>query len=225
MSLLPQTPFDQDDFFLNGERRLPCVIVADRSASMSGSKLNSLNDGLEVFARAVSSDAMALKRVEAAIVSFGPVQVDQDFATLDQISLPRLLSGSDTPMGAAVDKALDLVEARQAKYKANGIPSYTPWVWLITDGCPTDSWKSAAKRMQSLDKKGKIMGFGVGVDGADTGRLGQFTARPPVKLKETRFEEMFEFVSKIMSTVTHSRPGEKIGIAKSDVEEFAEFTA
>lgn len=225
MALLPQTPFDGEDFFLNGERRLPCVIVADRSGSMSGAKLASLNDGLDVFSKAISSDEMALKRVEAAIVSFGPVKVDQDFATLDQISMPRLSSGGSTPMGAAVDKALDLIEARQATYKANGVPSYTPWIWLITDGCPTDSWTSAAKRMQALDKKGKVMGFGVGVDGADIGCLGQFTARPPVKLKETRFEEMFEFVSKVMSTVTHSRPGEKIGIAKSDLEEFAEFTA
>lgn len=225
MSLLPQIPFDEDDFFLNGERRLPCVIVADRSYSMSGSKLDALNDGLQIFAKAISSDEMALKRVEAAIVSFGPVRVDQDFATLDRFTMPRLTCDGGTPMGEAVNKALDLIEARQAKYKANGVPSYTPWVWLITDGEPTDSWKSAAKRLQGLDKKGKVMGFGVGVDGADLSCLGQFTARPPVKLKETRFEEMFEFVSKVMSTVTHSRPGEKIGIAKSDVEEFAEFTA
>ena len=225
MSVLPQIPFDQDDFFLNGERRLPCIIVADRSGSMSGAKLDSLNDGLQVFAKAISSDEMALKRVEAAIVSFGPVNVDQDFATLDRFSMPRLSCGGDTPMGSAVNKALDLVEARHAIYKANGVPSYTPWIWLITDGCPTDSWKAAANRLQTLDKKGKVMGFGVGVDGADTGCLGQFTARPPVMLKETRFEEMFEFVSKVMSTVTRSGPNDKIGIAKSDVEQFAEFTA
>lgn len=225
MSFLPQIPFDEDDFFLNGERRLPCVIVADRSGSMSGAKLDSLNDGLQVFAKAISSDEMALKRVEAALVSFGPVKVDQDFATLDRFSMPRLSVGGDTPMGAAVNKALDLIEARQAKYKANGVPSYTPWIWLITDGQPTDTWSSAAQRLQGLDKKGKVMGFGVGVDGADIGCLGKFTTRPPVKLKETRFEEMFEFVSKVMSTVTHSRPGEKIAIAKSEVEEFAEFTA
>jgi uncharacterized protein YegL len=52
-----------------------------------------------------------------AIVTFGPVQLTQDFTTIDQFTLPKLEASGDTPMGEAIEYALDLLEYRKFTYK------------------------------------------------------------------------------------------------------------
>lgn len=77
------------------------------------------------------------KRVEVAIISFdNQVKIIQDFVTADQFEPPMLTAQGQTFMGTAINQALDLVAARKAEYRNNGIAYYRPWVFLITDGEP-----------------------------------------------------------------------------------------
>ena len=93
--------------------RCPCILLLDTSGSMQELiPITQLNAGLVAFEDEMSADALAEKRVEVALVTFGPVQVQADFQTADQSHLPTLVTG-DTPMGAAIEQAFSMLEQRK----------------------------------------------------------------------------------------------------------------
>lgn len=98
MTGMEQVPF-APDFVENPEPRCPCILLLDTSGSMSGQKIAHLNEGLRTFAEEVKGDSMAAKRVEVAIVTFGPVTELQPFVTVDAFSPPTLTSQGETPHG------------------------------------------------------------------------------------------------------------------------------
>jgi uncharacterized protein YegL len=115
-------------------------------------------------------------------------------------------------MGQAIDYALDLLETRKATYKENGIQYYRPWVFLITDGAPTDSWQRAAQRVREGESQGKFSFFAVAVEGADLNTLQQIAPpeRPPVTLKGLDFSSLFVWLSTSMKRVSSGKIGEAV---------------
>ena len=198
------------DFATNAEPRCPVVLLLDNSGSMGGQPIQQLNQGVAVFKQSVEQDGLAALRVEVAIVSFGPVVMRQDFVTIDQFVPPQLQAEQLTPMGEAINYALDLLENRKADYKNNGIQYYRPWVFLITDGNPTDTWQPAAQRVRQGENDKKFSFFAVGVgQGVDMKILSQIAdpTRPPMLLNGLDFKSMFLWLSQSMQQVAHSQPG------------------
>ena len=201
------------DFADNPEPRCPCILLLDVSGSMSGAPIKALNDGLHIFRDALNKDGLTKKRVEVAIVTFeSTVKVVQDFVTADQFQPPTLEVGGATYMGAGIDKALDILHARKALYKANAIDYYRPWVFMITDGEPSDNdvVNRAAQRIRDEEARKKVAFFAVGVEGVNMTRLSQIVVRPPMKLTGLNFQEMFQWLSASMSGVSHSQLDEQV---------------
>lgn len=216
MTTLTQVPFEDISFVDNPEPRCPCVLVLDVSGSMSGQPIAQLNTGLRQFQQELSGDDLASKRVELAIVTFGPVRVAQDFVTADQFTAPKLEVEGSTPMGEAILEALDLVKLRKQQYQANGVAYYRPWIFLITDGAPTDEWRTAAKAVQAAEKSKSLAFFPVGVDGADFEVLKQISPRTPIKLRGLAFRELFQWLSNSLSSVSKSKVGEQLALPAPD---------
>lgn len=207
-------------FALNPEPRCPCILLLDVSGSMHGAPINALNDGLQIFRDALNQDDLAKKRVEVAIVTFDDkAKVVQDFVTADLFQPPTLKVGGLTYMGEGINKALDILQVRKALYKANAISYYRPWVFMITDGSPSDDNEvidRAAQRIRDEEKEKKVVFFGVGVEGVNMPRLSQIVDRSPKKLQGLNFAEMFLWLSVNMTGVSHSKLDEQVPLTRPE---------
>jgi uncharacterized protein YegL len=208
-----QIVFGTNDYADNAEQRCPCVLILDRSGSMGGRPIEELNAGLMLFKDELAADSLAMKRVDIAIVTFGPAKLEMPFHNASNFFPPTLTVEGDTPTGSAINLALDIVEARKAEYRANGISSYRPWVILITDGGPTDAWQSAAARVREGEAAKKFTFFAVGVAGANMEILAQISTRQPLSMQGLKFREFFLWLSGSMSAVSRSTPGTEVPLA------------
>lgn len=156
------------EFAENPEPRCPCVLLLDTSSSMRGAPIAALNEGLRAFRDDLIQDALALQRVEVAVVTFDSnVQLVQDFVTVDQFDPPILTAQGYTHMGAAIHQALDMVQARKEQYCTNGVAYYRPWVFMMTDGEPQDEpndvVEQAAQRLKADEAQKRVAFFAVGL--------------------------------------------------------------
>lgn len=207
------------DFADNPEPRCPCVLLLDTSASMAGKAMEQLNAGLSAFKDTLTQDRLASLRVEVAVITFGAqATLVQDFITVDQFNPALLKAAGDTPMGAAIHIALDQLDQRKQFYKKAGTAYYRPWVFLITDGEPTDEWQTAAQRIQSAESNKGVAFFAVGVEKANMNKLTQIAPkeRPPKPLIGLDFTSLFLWLSKSLTNVSHSKVGEQVPLAPVD---------
>ena len=203
------------EFAKNPDPRCAVVLLLDTSGSMDGQRIRELNQGLAVFQQELSKDGLASRRVEVAIITFdSSVNLVQDFVTVNQFNPPHLSATGTTAMGQAIETALSVVESRKAVYKNNGIDFFRPWILLITDGAPTDSWQNAAQMVRQFAAKKKVSFYAVGVQGADMNILSQIapTNTSPLMLKGLAFPELFRWLSSSMTVVSNSKPGEQVAL-------------
>lgn len=214
MDAMPQVPLGQSNLFLNPDRRCPCVLVLDNSYSMHGAKIDQLNNGVAAFQNDVSRDLVALKRIEVAVVKLGPfVDVAQPFTTVDRLAMQPLVADSDTPLGEAVMTGLKLLEDRKKDYRAAGVPYFRPWMFVVTDGIPTDDISAACRAVKQAEASKSLSFFGVGVDTADMIELGKFSSRPPLHLNGLEFGKMFEWLSHSLKSISRSTPGQAVPLS------------
>ena len=210
----------------NPTPRVPICLVLDTSGSMEGAPIDELNVGVKTFFDAILSDEVAQWSAEVSIVTFGDTAKQiLNFTSIQNQQLHTLDAIGETPMGKAVNLALDLLDRRKEEYKNLGVDYYQPWMVIMTDGQPTDDIESAVHRTRELIEKKKLTIFPIGIGkDADMSVLESFSpTRKPQRLKGLNFKGFFEWLSQSVSKVSQSTPGEKVQLDQNGMKGWAEL--
>lgn len=220
-----------EDLVNNPTPRVAVCLCLDVSGSMCGTPINELNRGVQLFFDAIREDETALYAAEIAIVTFGyEVECVRDFCSLTVQPNPPILQASGmTPMGEAVNLALDKLNRRKEDYKNAGVDYYQPWLVLMSDGGPNGSAEELRKAKNTTtqliqDRKLAVFSIGIGQD-ADMNELSAFSQpkRPALRLAGLRFREFFEWLSKSVSSTSQSTPGENVKLDTAGISGWAEL--
>ena len=107
--------------------------------------------------------------------------------------------------------ALARIEEEKLGFRQAGVAYTRPWLFLMSDGQPTDNWQGAAQRCREAELANKVAVFPIAVGAsAKVDALGQFSARGDAAVKRLdglKFQELFLWLSASMKVVSQARPG------------------
>lgn len=187
------------------ERKVPICLLLDVSGSMCNydgsnkTKIEEINDNVKTFLEFVKNDPRASKISEICIITFGDVvKVVQDYSDIANINIPKFTAHGGTPLGGAVEKAIELLSKRRQYYRDNNIEHFKPILLLMTDGEPTDNYYASAKNFSERVNKKEFKVFPVGMGKSfNCSILNQFSPLlPPKQISKTEeFEKLFNLLS------------------------------
>lgn len=178
------------NFVAREPRPLPIFVLADTSGSMRGEKIDELNLALREMINALNDADDIRGKFQLSIIAFGgdDVEVVQPLSDIDGLKLVELTAAGRTPMGAALEKAMELIEDRAVVTSR----AYAPTVVLISDGLPTDCSEEMYKTKKYSEwepivdfhagersSKCQCLALGIGED-ADVDMLKAFINNPEI---------------------------------------------
>lgn len=200
----------------HGEKHIACALLVDTSGSMTGQAIDELNEGLRIFGEALQEDSKAYGCADICVISFdSTVQTVVPFCAAADYMVPTLGARGLTAMNEGIITALDAIEMRKQEYKDIGVDYWRPWLFLLTDGIPTDDEyeADARQRLQEALQQKKINFFPMGIgSGADIATLKSYTKDGNgmvLRAAKENFKEAFVWLSSSMSVISNSDPSLK----------------
>lgn len=216
---------------MNPAPRCPVVLLLDASGSMSGQPINELNAAVKQFIRETQGDEAASMSVDLEVIAYADdAERVLPFTPIANVSaLPGDIDAAGmTSMGKAIEMAEADLRTRRELYRAKGISSYRPWVVLMTDGGPNDSWEAPADRFRRAAERGKFQYIGIEIgNDADHATMCRIVpAEPgPVKLQGLRFKQFFRWLTDSLKSVSASAVSDQDAVQYGDVSSWADLNA
>lgn len=153
---LNQTNYDEGGFSLPlsapGEPHAACAILLDTSGSMSP-YIKDLENAIQKFIEDTNKNEITKRRVDVAVIEFNTeVNVIQEFTPIYLMKSVKLSAGGVTSMGKGIKSAIEIVSERTELYQRLGTPRFRPWIFMLTDGAPTDDITEAREMIRNEEK-------------------------------------------------------------------------
>lgn len=166
-----------------------------------------VKDMVESFA----AQATREKTIKVAIITFSGAGATlhtpyTDAAELHSRGVPEFYADGDTPLGAALKKAKDLLEDRIAT------PGmwYVPNVVLVSDGEPNDRWEAPFRDFIGGGRSSKCQRLAVPIGAeADSGMMERFTGNKALVFYAQDAGEIAEQFKQVVMSVTQSQAASK----------------
>ena len=157
---------------------LPIVFLVDISASMTqDGAIDELNRFLQELHTFFRENDYVAGITDISIISFGAdAKIELGFRSAEEYEVPTLSANGPTSMNQALLLAFSEIQARKDIYKQNGVEWYRPWLFVLTDGMPTDTVyeNEAVQKITEAIENRKIKYVPVGIGSADIKQLRKY---------------------------------------------------
>lgn len=193
--------FDSSKFTAKKGKHLPVLLLLDRSSSMSGEKIQALNQATQQmigdFAQASGEDVdimLGILTFASTVELHTPFQSAKE---LDKQPWVELVAQGNTAFGACLQEGHSLLEQLRNKN------IYRPAIVAVSDGQPTDDWQAPLQTFVGQGRSSKCQRFAIAIGGdADLAVLETFTgAKDRVLLAEDTqaLKGHFDFITQTLS--------------------------
>ena len=162
------------------------------------------------FKKELKEDIDASSRVQLLVIkAYGKddAEFSADWVDAMNFTAPIMEASGLSPIGKAMELALQKIEEQKCLYDSCGITSKRPWIFLISDGEPTDyGWELAAAKCREAQQNKKVVIHAVGTQGANLDKLAKFSLMAPKRLSGLKFTEFFLWLSRSVSCISRAAP-------------------
>lgn len=146
-------------------RRLPVYLLIDTSESMVGSAIESVRAGLSAMLSALRKNPYALEMGALSLITFGgKAQRVMPLTEVYAFQQPELDVRPGTTLGNAISLLDQAITTEIVKTTPEQKGDYKPLVFVLTDGQPTDEWRSAFEKFKRNHKSVIVYAVGCGDD-------------------------------------------------------------
>jgi uncharacterized protein YegL len=155
-------------------RRLPVYLLLDTSGSMSGEPIEAVKNGVQIMISSLRQNPQAIETAFLSVITFDSTAKQiiplTDLASFQMVDIKAT---GVTALGDALKLVAHKIDTEVQKTTTEQKGDWKPLVFIMTDGIPTDDWKSGLNEF----KKSKVA-FTVACaagSGADANILRQIT--------------------------------------------------
>ena len=159
MSVLSDRALQDSDLIRNNRNRVSICLCIDTSKSMLlEGRIDRVNQGVQKFIRDSKENIYAAGAIDLCVVTFGgqKASVLQPFKNVRSIPELRFQPSGGTPLGEAVELAIQQIRENRKKYEVYGISSFKPWLIIMSDGNSDDDVTNAVREVQKLLQKRRL---------------------------------------------------------------------
>ncbi|MDW6056822.1 hypothetical protein SAZ11_00235 [Streptomyces sp. FXJ1.4098] len=236
------------EFGAGFEERQPVVLLLDTSASMGRPeehpRIDELNGALTRWFDGVRGQERLRTRVEVCLITFdsavrvhdpGPgrlvpveeADADRLFVPVDGMHPPTLRAEGLTRLTEAVETALELARARYRTLQRQRVPVRRPFLWVLTDGAPSDdqgrpldatALAGTAGRVREGEEQGEWIFQVIGVRGADLPMLRVLAPKATSPLENLDFGRILDL---LFQSTDDSSPDQAADLIHQEFDERA----
>lgn len=200
--------FDPSKYTVAKARPLPVILLLDRSGSMGGEKISTLNAAVNEMIESFKTAGQGEVEINLGVISFGDggASYDLQLQSVASVNGISLQASGGTPMGMALRMAKDLIEDKEI------IPSkgYRPAVVLVSDGAPNDDWEDPMNDFISGGRSSKCERFAMAIGtNQEDPVLNKFLSGTENKVflasEASKIRDFFKFVTMSVSVRSRSQ--------------------